>query len=108
MGYGSCYNLDEEMHRLRKCGCDRCREIDETKEAKPVINEPKNYAVKLLVDQLKAQQSNLTAKKTNIDIQKQLIKNANDLIKTYNEGKLEIESKIKELSVALKKLGHKE
>ena len=82
--------------------------IDKAKEEKPVNTEPKNYAVKLLVDQLKQQQGVLIGKKSNIDACKQEIKNAQERMKGYNKNKLEVENKIKELSGALKKLGHKE
>lgn len=72
------------------------------------IEEPKNYAVKLLVDQLKAQQINLTGKKSAIESQKSQIKIIQTAMKGNNTEKLAIENKIKELSTALKKLGHKE
>jgi hypothetical protein len=132
-----CYNIENQMRELRRCGCDRCREqydrlarerryydhplyyipkaliteqvsINEEKEKPVENNEPKNYAVKLLVDQLKAQQSYLTSEKNKIESQKQAIKNANEFIKGYVKTKTGIEAKIKELSGALKKLGHKE
>lgn len=125
-----------EMHELKRCGCNQCREkyyhferdyyryrdyytpivvmptmigTDQAKETKmEKIEEPKNYAVKLLVDQLKAQQTSLTSKKTAIEQDKAEIKRHQGNLKTKNTEKLAIENKIKELSVALKKLGHKE
>jgi hypothetical protein len=127
-----CYNIENQMRELRRCGCDRCREqydrlareryyrdhpmyyipqqliFNEEKENPVENNEPKNYAVKLLVDQLKAQQGYLTSEKNKIESQKQAIKNANEFIKGYSKTKTGIEAKIKELSGALKKLGHKE
>ncbi len=87
----------------------RITAVDYTKEIKVTpIEEPKNYAVKLLVDQLKAQQINLDGKKSAIDSQKNQIKIIQTAMKNNNTEKLGIENKIKELSVALKKLGHKE
>lgn len=81
---------------------------EEKKMNIPAIAEPKNYAVKLLVDQLKAQQGSLTLKKNSIDSDKSMIKVYQNYLKTKNTEKLTLENKIKELSVALKKLGHKE
>lgn len=80
-----------------------------TKEAKVTpIEEPKNYAVKLLVDQLKAQQISLTNKNVAIANDKNMIKIYQASLKIKNGEKLAIENKIKELAGALKKLGHKE
>lgn len=81
-----------------------------TKEIKvePKIEEPKNYAVKLLVDQLKAQQGGLASKNAAITNDKAMIKTYQASLKVKNDEKLGIENKIKELAGALKKLGHKE
>lgn len=132
-----CRNSEDKMRELRRCGCNQCldeyrrleyryyRERDyysmprasagpimiATKEVTPVetkIEEPKNYAVKKLVDELKSQQNSLTSKKAGIDSDKNMIKTYQGMLKTKNSEKLAIENKIKELSVALKKLGHKE
>lgn len=72
------------------------------------IEEPKNYAVKKLVDELKQQQNSLTSTKAAIDSSKGMRKTYDEEIKKKNKTKSEIETKIKELSVALRKLGHKE
>lgn len=78
----------------------------QTKETK--VEEPKNYALKLLVDQLKSQQIELGAKNNNILADKTVIKTYQASLKVKNTEKLAIENKIKELAGALKKLGHKE
>lgn len=77
-------------------------------EAKTDPLEPKNYAVKLLVDQLKAQQTELKTKSNSIEADKKVVKMYQDSLKKKNVEKLAVENKIKELALALKKLGHKE
>jgi len=65
------------------------------------VEEPKNIAVKILVDKLKAEQSALTSAKSSLETYK-------NYVKTYSDNKTKAEKNIKELSGALKKLGHKE
>lgn len=133
-----CIATERKMDDLRRCGCNQCYDEYRRLErdyyrdysrdyyiapqlSAPVIakvelkmtetksvEEPKNYAHKLLVDQLKAQQSALTSKNANIDADKNSIKSYQGYLKTKKVEKLAIETKIKELSVALKKLGHRE
>ena len=133
-----CRAVERKLDDLQRCGCNRCyeeyrrlerdyyRQRDYSRdyyiatqvasiakvelkmtETNPV-EEPKNYAHKLLVDQLKAQQSALTSKNANIDADKNTIKSYHGYLRTKKAEKLAIETKIKELSVALKKLGHKD
>lgn len=130
-------HCNRRMEELKRCGCTQCRDeyyrlerqnyYDDYRLAKPImmavdwagnepkketlkmtIEEPKNYAVKLLVDQLKAQQTGLASKKVAIENDKAYIKSYQAAMKIKNTEKLAIETKIKELSTALKKLGHKE
>lgn len=121
-GFNRCY---EEYHHLEHYHRDRdystrnyyippntylpvmAKMETEMTETKPV-EEPKNYAHKLLVEQLKAQQNALNSKNTSIESDKNTIKSYNGYLKTKKVEKLTIETKIKELSAALKKLGHKE
>lgn len=65
------------------------------------IEEPKNIAVKLLVDKFKAEQSKLTSAEASIASYKIILDN-------HNKSKSEAQKNLKELGLALKKLGHKE
>lgn len=130
--------FEYRMRELKNCGCNRCRdeyyrlkhdyhrERDYSRnyyvnpsiaitqkvelkmtETKPV-EEPKNVAVKTLVDKLKVEQAALGSAKTTIDSYKAQIKTFSGYVKTYNDKKIGAEKNIRELSVALKKLGHKD
>jgi hypothetical protein len=65
------------------------------------MEEPKNIAVKLLVDKLKSEQSSLASNESNL-------KSYEASAKQYREKKNTNLKAIKELATALKKLGHKE
>lgn len=133
----SCRSIQYKMDDLRRCGCGRCRDeyyrlerdmydrryyeppritgMDYGSAVAKVtaqltskveikmekVEEPKNIAVKILVDKLKAEQSTLTSAKSSLETYK-------TYIKTYSDNKTKAEKNIKELSGALKKLGHKE
>ena len=133
----SCRNMEKELYKLRRCGCDRCRSqhqqmyrnakerslenigqymtvpqdigIDLAKVTdympdKPTqlkAEEPKNIAIKLLVDKLKAEQLELAATQKLADDYK-------SKLNVQLASKKSHLKTIKELSDALKKLGHKE
>lgn len=65
------------------------------------MEEPKNIAIKILVDKLKAEQGNLSSNAT-------MLKSHEDNAKIWREKKTKNQKAIKELASALKKLGHKE
>lgn len=65
------------------------------------MEEPKNIAIKILVDKLKSEQSSLATNETSLKVHET---NA----KSYREVKNKNQHAIKELASALKKLGHKE
>ncbi len=73
--------------------------VDYKKETK--VEEPKNIAVKMLVDKLKVEQSALKG-------HQEVLTNYAKTVKEYNTKKLAAQKNIKELAAALKKLGHKE
>lgn len=131
----SCRNTEYKMRELRNCGCGQCydeyRRLEdryyrrermnyyeplriEQQFIHPVtvkttaglikmekVEEPKNIAVKILVDKLKVEQSTLTSAKSSLETYK-------GYVKTYTDNKTKAEKNIKELSRALKKLGHKD
>lgn len=85
--------------------------VDAAKEEKKmttVVEEPKNCAVKTLVDKLKTEQSTLASQNSSIESNKKLVKTYSDYVKDHKKKKADTETKIKELGAALKKLGHKE
>lgn len=132
-----CRNSEHRMKELRSCGCNQCyrefRELEERyyrykhygpprflgvdlgsqdksvavvtnviiKEKLKMIEEPKNIAVKLLVDKLKTEQATLSGAKSNVELYK-------NYVKIHTATKTKAENNIKELSGALKKLGHKD
>jgi hypothetical protein len=126
-----CRNYYEKLDILRRCGCSRCeaefyhlRNGDEkdyrtlsyeyspprmiasailsTKVPKePQMDEPKNIAIKILVDKLKAEQSSLASNTSTL-------KTYEDSAKTYHKKKSQNQHAIKDLAAALKKLGHKD
>ena len=65
------------------------------------MEEPKNIAIKLLVDKLKMEQSALASNESSL-------KTYETSAKQYREKKNKNLRDIKELAAALKKLGHKE
>lgn len=67
----------------------------------PKMEEPKNIAIKILVEKLKAEQSSLAANEGQLKIYE-------GYAKTYRENKGKNQKAIKELAAALKKLGHKD
>lgn len=69
-----------------------------SKESK--MEEPKNIAIKILVDKLKTEQGNLASNEAQLKIYE-------GHAKTYRENKNKNQKDIKELAAALKKLGHK-
>lgn len=69
------------------------------KESK--MEEPKNIAIKILVDKLKAEQICLASTEASL-------KSYEDSAKRYQESKNKNLHAIKELAAALKKLGHKD
>lgn len=125
-----CRNFDEELNSLRRCGCPHCEEkyyhlrrnyrainydypramimpsiaapmlfAETSKE--PKMEEPKNIAIKILVEKLKAEQGCLSSNETSL-------KSYEELAKRYREAKNKNQRAIKELASALKKLGHKD
>ncbi len=64
------------------------------------MEEPKNIAIKLLVDKLKSEQGSLASNVSSL-------KTYEDSAKRYREAKGKNLKAIKELATALKKLGHK-
>ncbi len=130
-----CRATEEEMRSLQRCGCNQCydkyqrlvhdiereryrdyyapiqmpalklTDYSTTKETPKMETvaapEPKNIAVKILVDKLKVKQISLNSNKATLDSYKAYVKQ-------YNAKKLADEKDIRELSAALKKLGHKE
>ena len=65
------------------------------------MEEPKNIAVKILVDKLKGEQKSLASNET-------ILKSYEASAKTCRMAKAKNLKDIKELVTALKKLGHKE
>lgn len=65
------------------------------------MEEPKNIAIKILVDKLKAEQGNLSSNAT-------MLKSHEDNAKIWREKKSKNQKAIKELAAALKKLVHKD
>jgi uncharacterized protein YlxW (UPF0749 family) len=64
------------------------------------MEEPKNIAIKLLVEKLKSEQSNLASNES-------MLKSYETNAKSYRQKKSGNLCSIKELAAALKKLGHK-
>lgn len=67
----------------------------------PKMEEPKNVAIKILVDRLKSEQSSLASTETQLKLYE-------TYVKTHRESKNKNQRAIKELATALKKLGHKD
>lgn len=114
-GCRACYTRYKELeqayyrrqHHYSYIGVDMASEKDMTiMLANPPATvtkteEPKNIAVKLLVDKLKVEQEDLKKHNTNIEYHtKQL--------KQHRINKSTTDKNLKELGAALKKLGHKE
>lgn len=74
--------------------------IDYLAAKEPKMEEPKNIAVRLLVDKLKSEQGVLASNSTSLASYEKHVK-------TYREAKNKNLRAIKELATALKKLGHK-
>lgn len=70
-----------------------------SKETK--MEEPKNIAIKILVEKLKSEQSSLASTETQLKLYEAYVK-------THREIKNKNLHAIKELAAALKKLGHKD
>lgn len=67
----------------------------------PKMEEPKNIAIKILVEKLKTEQSSLASNESQLKLYERYTK-------TYRDNKSKNQRAIKELAAALKKLGHKE
>lgn len=119
-----CYQDERRIQELRRCGCKKChREYDELMyryryrqnsyyDAPPMINkepktpkvetiEPKDIAVKLILDRFKAEQGKLAVAEASI-------RSFKATLATQNKTKSDAQKVLKELGAALKKLGHKE
>lgn len=124
-----CRNLDETLSNLRRCGCRRCEEeyyhrrdgraiydyspsriplpsiaapmLSSEPQKETKMEEPKNIAIKILVEKLKSEQGSLASNEISL-------KSYEESAKRYRDGKSKNQHAIKELAAALKRLGHKD
>lgn len=126
-----CRNISYKLDELRRCGCRHCEEkyyhmrdgyertyrsrdyylpptammqpalLTTITPKEPKMEEPKNIAIKILVDKLKTEQSSLASTETQLKLYE-------TYVKTHRDHKNKNLRAIKELAAALKKLGHKD